>query len=108
MTRVAKKMRRVSLARASPMHTRRPKPKGTNCSLLTRRTPPSHFSRNLVKVQLLLKDKLEPFWPEFVRFFPDIWVLDENKNDLCILFEGLWKRPNSGLIVGRPKCREPA
>ena len=27
-----------------------------------------------------------------MRFFPDIWVLVENKNDLCILFEGLWKR----------------
>ena len=49
LTRVAKKMRRVSLASASPMQTRRPNPKGTNCSFLTKRTPPSYFSRNLQK-----------------------------------------------------------
>ena len=42
-------MRRVSLASASPMQTRRPNPKGTNCSFLTKRTPPSYFSRNLQK-----------------------------------------------------------
>ena len=89
LSSVERKMKRLSLAKDSPMQTRRPKPNGTNCSFFTRRHLPSNSSRNRWGLQITNIERRILFLkvnyrPELIRMVPILGVLQSRKGEIWV------------------------